>query len=50
MYGDAIFATQMVVEGQYAAVPMLQPSVAGSWEFDFTQVITGDVVITWIAE
>lgn len=48
-YGGATFATQTVQKNAVAEVPKLQPTVSGSWNFDFTTPITQDTVIVWSA-
>jgi len=49
LYNGSTFATQTVVSGQTAAVPTLQPTASGSWNFDFTTAITRDREIVWSA-
>lgn len=48
-YHGATFATQTVQPNAVAAAPKLQPTAAGSWNFDFTTPITQDTVIVWSA-
>lgn len=47
LYGGATFATQTVTSGETAAAPTLQPAASGSWNFDFSEAITGDTEISW---
>lgn len=47
LYGSTTFATQTVTSGETAAVPALQPAASGSWNFDFSEAITGDTEISW---
>ncbi len=46
-YGDAVFATQTVKYGDYAAVPLLLPTMTGNWDYDFTKPIEQDTIIDW---
>ncbi len=47
LYDGAVFATQRVKEGQMATAPTLLPEQSGSWNYDFTQPVTGDVTVEW---
>lgn len=46
-YNGSVFATQTVQQGSKAKVPLLRPSDAGYWNFDFAFAITGDTDIYW---
>ena len=47
--GD-VFCTQTVEEGKTASKPTLQPSVSGSWNYDFTKAVTENIIIKWSAQ
>lgn len=47
MYGDTVFATQTVKEGECAAKPSLKPKASGTWDFDFSTEIKKDTTIKW---
>lgn len=47
--GD-VFCTQSVKEGKTASKPKLQPSVSGSWNYDFTKAVTENIIIKWSAQ
>lgn len=47
-YNGETFATQDVENGNCAVEPKLMPAATGSWDFDFTEVITADTTIEWI--
>ena len=47
MYGEKVFGTQTVQDGQLAVAPKLAPEATGKWNFDFTAPIHGNVTITW---
>lgn len=47
VYNGTVFATQEVEAGQRAVVPKLAPAKTGTWDFDFSTVITGDVTVQW---
>lgn len=49
-YDGNVFATQKVNRGEYAILPMLQPTESGTWEFDFSEKILEDTEIDWVAE
>lgn len=48
LYQGQLFATQTVKSGQKAQEPELSPAGLGKWDFDFSQTISDDTVITWI--
>lgn len=50
LYGGTVFATQTVTGGGYASVPLLLPTAAGSWDYDFSKAVEGDLTIEWKAE
>lgn len=50
MYGDMVFGTQQVEEGQIATSPKLAPAPSGRWDFDFSKPITADTTIYFIVE
>lgn len=47
--GD-VFCTQTVEDGKTASKPKLQPSAAGSWNYDFTKAVTENIIIKWSAQ
>lgn len=47
--GD-VFCTQTVEDGKTASKPKLQPSVSGSWNYDFTKAVTENIIIKWSAQ
>lgn len=47
--GD-VFCTQTVEDGKTASKPKLQPSASGSWNYDFTKVVTENIIIKWSAQ
>ena len=47
-YNEVVFATQTVQEGECATIPLLLPTMQGSWNFDFTKPVTEDTIIDWI--
>lgn len=47
IYGDEVFGTQKVEEGQKVTVPKLAPEENGEWDYDFEEPITGDTTISW---
>lgn len=44
------FATQSVTSGQCATEPLLMPTSAGYWNFDFTQTISANTTVEWVDE
>ena len=46
-YNGTVFATQTVKNGKCAWKPSLMPAKSGSWDFDFSTVITADTTINW---
>lgn len=46
-YQGEVFAVQMVTSGECATAPIFAPSMTGSWDFDFTETITQDIIIDW---
>lgn len=46
-YNGKVFATQKVEEGSKAKKPVLKPSSAGEWKFDFDSVITEDTTVVF---
>lgn len=46
-YGGAVFATQEVESGETVSEPLLMPSAAGAWDFDFGTGIEADTTIQW---
>ena len=47
MYGEKVFGTQTVQDGQLAVAPKLAPEATGKWNYDFSTPIHGNVTITW---
>lgn len=47
IYQGTVFATQKVTKGEKVKKPQLMPAKAGSWDFDFSQVVTKDTEISW---
>lgn len=47
LYGNTVFGTQQVKNGDCAAEPLLMPESSGSWDFDFKTPITEDTEIKW---
>lgn len=47
MYGNTVFATQTVKEGQCATKPSLKPETSGKWDFNFSTKIEKDTTIRW---
>ena len=47
--GD-VFCTQTVEDGKTVSKPKLQPSAAGSWNYDFTKAVTENIIIKWSAQ
>ena len=50
MYGDNVFATQVVPYGAKAEEPDLIPTENGHWDADFSLPITTDTLIYWVQE
>lgn len=48
-HNGSVFATQTVASGETAAVPKLQPTASGSWNFDFSTAIIQNTDILWSA-
>ena len=46
-YNGTVFATQTVENGKCASEPSLLPAKSGTWDFDFSTVITADTTINW---
>ena len=46
-YNGTTFATQSVKAGACATKPTLMPASTGSWDFDFSTVITKNTTINW---
>lgn len=46
-YNGEVFAVQRVTEGECAYVPILLPTMTGSWDYDFTKPIEQDIIIDW---
>lgn len=46
-YNGTVFGTQTVKKGECAQMPSLQPSESGSWDYDFSQPVYGDLTIEW---
>lgn len=47
LYNGVVFGTQTVERGSVIAAPKLAPAGQGAWDFDFSQAITEDTIITW---
>ncbi|MBE5924639.1 MAG: hypothetical protein E7271_09270 [Lachnospiraceae bacterium] len=46
-HNGTVFGTQTVEKGSCAQMPSLQPSESGSWDYDFSQPVYGDLTIEW---
>lgn len=49
-YNGGVFGTQQVKSGTTAAVPTLNPTLNGRWNYDFAQKVSKNISIDWIAE
>lgn len=47
MYQGSVFGTQTVEKDSVPQMPSLQPSASGSWDYDFSIPVTGDITIEW---
>ncbi len=47
LYNGEVFGTQKVKKGERAEKPFLQPSSDGSWDYNFSELIETDTMISW---
>jgi len=47
LYENKVFATQQVISGECASVPVLLPAATGGWDYDFSKPIENDLTIEW---
>ena len=50
MYGDSVFATQVVPHEGHLTEPLFTPTENGSWDVDFSLPVTTDTMIYWEAK
>ena len=50
MYGDSVFATQVVAHKGKIVEPALIPTEKGHWDADLNLEVTTDTMIYWVAE
>lgn len=50
MYGDSVFATQVVPHEGTMTEPLFMPTENGSWDVDFSLPVTTDTMIYWEAK
>ena len=48
LYNGVVFGTQTVERGSIIAAPKLAPASQGAWDFDFSQAITEDTIVSWM--